>query len=125
MKHWPKGAAEADETPDMELSREAGFLKADFPSPFLPFPLDCFARPFDCATALTFFCAALSADDMTFGKTRLVGRRKRRQRALRNGSGGNNDNDELKVKTTWRDKNHMGPNGSPHKFKNLLNQRKI
>jgi hypothetical protein len=117
MKHWCDCAFEIDETPDMELSREAGFLKADFPSPFLPFPLVCFARPFDFATALTLFCATLSKDDMTLGLTMLVGKRKRRQRALRNGSGGNNDNDELKVKTTWRDKNHMGPNGSPHKFK--------
>ena len=101
----------------MELSRDAGFLLTAFPWPLLPFPLVCFAKLFDFATALTLLCATLSEEDMTLRLTMLVGKRKRRQRALSNGSGGNSDNDELKVKTTWRDKNHMGPNGSPHKFK--------
>jgi hypothetical protein len=46
----------------------------------------------------------------------IVGKRTRWHQALRNGGGGNEDNDALRMETTWRDKKHMGPTWTPHQF---------
>jgi hypothetical protein len=66
MKHCPKGATDVEETPDIELAGDGGFLPVAFPWPLLPFTLLCFATLLDFATELILACAALvAAEDMT------------------------------------------------------------
>jgi hypothetical protein len=107
---------ELEELLAVELSRDSGFLLPTSFWSFLPFPLTFFAKLIGFVISLSFVCETLSEEDMTLRLTYACWERTRWNRALRNGGGSNEDNDALGMETTWRDKGHMRPNGTPHKF---------